>query len=168
LILCFVYFYTTNYTSTIEEAANKANIEYDEIYQTMNIKNRILILYGLDEDEVFSVGLLKKNWLGYKWIMGSGSGQVNKFDVPVSLATANLPSENGGDAENLISVNYGTIYQNEIEKLNVIYKDQNLKSAVIIETKLGRRWFSLSDSPINGDPQIIGLNKDGEEIYINY
>lgn len=168
LILCFFYFYTTNYTSTIEEAANKANIEYDEIYQTINIKNRILILYGLDEDEVFSVGLLKRNWLGYKWIMGSGSAQVNNFDVPVSIAMANLPSENRGDVEIFISVASGTIYQNEIEKLNVIYKDQNLKSAVIIETKLGRRWFSISDNPINGDPQIVGLNKDGEEIFKNY
>jgi hypothetical protein len=168
LLLCFVYFYKTNYTSTIEEAANKANIQYDEIYQAMNIKNRVLVFYGLDEEEVFSVGVLKKDWLGYKWIMGSGSAQVNNFDAPVSLAMANLPSENRDDVDIFISVAFGTIYQNEIEKLNVIYEEKHLKPAVIIETKLGRKWFSLSDNPISGDPQIIGLNKDGAEIFKNY
>lgn len=164
----FAYFYKNNYTSTIEKAAYKANIQYNEIYQTTKIKNRILILYGTDEDEVFSVGLLKKNWLGYKWIMGSGSGQDSSINIPVSIAIANLPFESHGVVDSFVSIAFGTVYLNGIEKLDVLYNDQNIKSATIIDTKLGRRWFSISDSPINGDPQIIGINKEGKEIYRNY
>ncbi|GAA0384916.1 hypothetical protein [Paenibacillus motobuensis] len=168
VLMYFSYFYKNNYTSTIEEAANKANIQYDEIYQTSKVKNRILILYDTDENEVFSVGLLKKNWLGYKWIMGSGSGQVSGINVPVSLAIANLPVEHHGEVSSFVSIAFGSVNLNEIEKLNVQFKDTKIKSATIIDTKRGRKWFSISDNPVNGDPQVIGINKKGKEVYRNY
>jgi len=172
IVIAFIYSaveYTNNYTSSIEEAAQKANIKFDEIYVKTETKERILIVYGDTEEEVFSIGLLKKNWLGYQWIMGSGIGDNTNAIMPaVTIAITNLPLENNGEINDLVSVVYGSILSDQINQLSVRFNEMEIKTTEIIETSLGRKWYAISDSPINKDPQIIGLNKEGKEIYRNY
>lgn len=158
-----------NYTSSIEEAAKKANIKFDEVYTNTKTKDRILIIYGNKENEEFSVGLLKKNWLGYQWIMGSGIGENSKGRIsPVTIAMANLPMENHGMSNDFVSVAYGSVVSDQIAKLNVRFGDKDIKAATIIDTSMGRRWYIVSDNPIQKDPQVIALNKEDKEIYRNY
>jgi hypothetical protein len=172
IVIAFIFSvleYKNNYTSTIEEAAKKANIKYDEIYVRTETKDRILIIYGDNEKEVFSIGLLKKNWLGYQWIMGSGIGKDTKANLPpVTIAMTNLPMENHGNIDDLVSVAYGSVLSDQITQISVRFDEMEIKTAEIIDTSMGRKWYAISDSPINKDPQIIGIDKEEKEIYRNY
>lgn len=44
------------------------------------------------------------------------------------------------------------------------YKDQGITDATILETSKGRIWFSFSDSPVNYDPEVTRIYKDGREL----
>lgn len=168
-LLYAAYSYKSHYTSTAEEAALKANIPFDDIYAMTETKDRVLILYGEKENEVLSVGLLKKNWLGYQWIMGSGvGGHTEAITPPVHLAIANLPLDNPGTSNEYVSVAYGSIVTEQIAHLHVQFDGEPLRTAEVTDTSMGRKWYALSDNPIQKDPQVIATNKEGTEIYTNY
>lgn len=175
LVCCLImlmgaaYFFNrgnTAYTSTIEEAASKARITYDEIYETVEVKDRTLIIYGEDQDEMLSAGLLQKDSDGYQWVMGSGSGQANRVSEPVTVSFANLPLENG-DAKEYVSVALGSVNADDIAELSVQWEGQKPVTATIIETKHGQRWYVIAEHPINRDPYLTGMNDAGDTVYSN-
>jgi hypothetical protein len=161
--------FINNYSSSIEEAAKRANIKLDVIYDEKITENRVLLIYGDNENKVFSVGLLKKNWFGYQWIMGSGFAETTKAKLPpVTIGFANLPTDNHGASNNFVSVAFGSIISNQITQLTVLFNDSDSKPAKVVETSMGRKWYVLSDKPIDKDPQIIGINNENKKIYTNY
>jgi hypothetical protein len=56
------------------------------------------------------------------------------------------------------------INDDSINKLMIKYKDQDIAEATIIETKKGRIWYCFSDTPVGYDPEVIRIDKDGNEI----
>ena len=161
LTLLFTY-YNSNYIASIEDAINKANISYDSILHTVE-KNGYSIVF-LGDGDGLSAGLLKKGFLGYKWIYGAGSKQFNENFI-LTRMFANLPTKNQGDDHELVSLTFGVINDNEIKDLKVMYRDKEMKKATIIETENGRIWFCFSDEPFGYDPEVIRVYHDGEEIY---
>lgn len=175
LVCCLImlmgaaYFFNrgnTAYTSTIEEAASKAQITYDEIYETVEVKDRTLIIYGEDQAEMLSAGLLQKNSDGYQWVMGAGSGQANRVSEPVTVSFANLPMENV-DPEDYVSIALGSVNADDIAELKVQWDEQEAKTATIIETNHGRRWYVIAEHPINSDPYLTGIDHAGDTVYSN-
>lgn len=161
--------FINNYSPSIEEAAKSANITLDVIYDVQITENRVLLIYGDNENKVFSVGLLKKNWFGYQWIMGSGFAENTKVKLPpVTIGFANLPTDNHGASKNFVSVAFGSILSSQITQLTVLFNDSNSNPVKIVETSMGRKWYVLSDKPIDKDPQIIGINNEKKKIYSNY
>lgn len=167
LLISFIN-YKNKYNLTIDESIKNAYINYDEIFYKTNIKNRILVVYGLHDEDVLSVGLLKKNWLGYQWITGSGSSQNDEGNLDATLAISNLSMGNHRHREDYVSVAFGSINSNDIDKLDVEFENNKRNAATILDTSMGRIWFAISDKPIGGDPQIIAINNNGDEIYRNY
>ena len=166
LLLSGMYYYNEKYVPTIEGAIGKTSITYDEIYHVTETKNRTVILYG--EDDALSVGLLKKTIFGYKWIFGSGSVHFESGQPPVSLSITNLPLENRGDTEHYVSVSFGVIRDDRIDQLQVKNNHQDTVIANMVDTPKGRIWYSFSETPINADPQLTGLDRSGNVVYDNF
>lgn len=146
--------------TTVEEAMNYAGIDYDEIYYIIeNIGNNI-IFYG--KDDIFSVGLVTKNRSKYQWIYGFGSKQFNETDQILTRAFTNLPTKESANDDELVSLTFGVINDEDIEELKIQYKDQLLRDATIIPTSKGPIWFCFSDTPVNYDPDVVRIYKNGE------
>jgi hypothetical protein len=73
------------------------------------------------------------------------------------------PKEIESDDE-LVSLTFGAIYDDSIEKIKIKYKDQNITEAKIIETNKGRIWYCFSNTPVNYDPDVTRIYEDGTEI----
>lgn len=165
LILTFVgaIYYKTNYIGSIEEAIKRSGTLYDEIYKITERKGRDIVIYG--KDDILSAGLIKRTIFGYRWIYGFGGKQFNEKERALTNAFSNLPTETRGNNGEVISLAFGVVNDTNINKLKIKYKDQDVKEATMIETSKGVIWFCFSDSPVNYDPNIIGLSKSGETIF---
>lgn len=153
-----VVYYKTNY-KTLDEAIIESNVRMDEIFHTTEHEGQTIIFYN--EEDVLSVGLIEKTILGYRWRFGAGS---KHFDVENRVLTrmfSNLQPRNMKSDEQLVSLTFGVIYDDSIEKLSIKYKDQDITDATIIETSKGRIWYCFSDTPVNYDPEVTRVYKDG-------
>ncbi len=159
-IVSFVY-YKTNY-KTLDEVLSESNVPIDEIFHTTEHKGHTVILYG--ENDILSVGLIEQTPLGYRWGYGAGSKQFNVEDQILTRMFSNLQPRDIKSDDELVSLTFGVIYDDSIEKLLIKYKDQDIIEATIIETRKGRIWYSISNTPVNYDPDVTRIYKDGTEI----
>lgn len=162
VIFIYIQYKESNDSGTIEEAMVKSNINYDEIYHITEKRGYTIVFYG--KDDGLSVGLITKTRSGYRWIFGAGSKQFNEGERILTRAFSNLPTKNYGNDNEIISLTFGVINDEEIKNLKIQYKDQDLMDATIIPTSKGRIWFCFSDTPVNYDPDVIRVNKNGETV----
>ncbi|SDX06448.1 hypothetical protein [Paenibacillus sp. CF384] len=156
-----VVYYKTNY-KILDEAISESNVPIDEIFHTTDYKGYTIIFYG--NDDTLSVGLIEKTPLGYRWGFGAGSKMFNEDNQILTRMFSNLqPREIKADDE-LVSLTFGVIYEDAIEKIKIKYKDQSIADATIIETNKGRIWYCFSSTPVNYDPDVTRIYKNGTEI----
>lgn len=149
-----------DFYTTIEEAMIYSNIDYDEIYYVIENIEYNIIFYG--EDDILSVGLVTKQRSKYKWIYGAGSKQFNETDQILTRAFSNLPTKKSGNDDERVSLTFGVINDDDIKELKIQYKDQIERAATIIPTSKGPIWFCFSDTPVNYDPDVVRIYKNGE------
>jgi hypothetical protein len=160
LIVSVVY-YQVNY-KTLEDAINETNVPIDDVYHTTERKGHTIIFYG--QDDILSVGFIEKTFLGYRWVIGTGSKSFNVGDQILTRSVNGLRPRDTESEQELISLSFGVLNDDSINKLMIKYKDQDIAEATIIETKKGRIWYCFSDTPVGYDPEVIRIDKDGNEI----
>ncbi len=160
LVLSVVYYNMNN--MTLEEAISDSNVPIDQIFHSTDYKGHIIIFYNYDD--ILSAGLIGKTPLGYRWGFGVGSRMFGEEKQILNRGFSNLHPKDIKTDDELVSLMFGVIYDDSIEKLKIKYKDLNITEATIIETNKGRIWYSFSDTPINYDPEVIRIYKDGTEI----
>lgn len=161
LILVFIValtFYKLNYRN-LEEAINDSNVPMDEIFHTLDYKGQTIIFYG--KDDTLGVALIEKGFFGYRWNFGVGSHHLNVEDSMVTKSLSNLYSKNYKSDEDIVTLTYGGINDPSIEQLKIKYKDQDFTEATILETRKGRIWYCFSETPVNYDPEVNIIYKDG-------
>lgn len=156
-ILSVVY-YKSNY-KTLDEAISETNVPIDEIFHKIDYKDHTIIFYS--KDDVLSVGLIEKTHLGYRWGFGAGSKQFNEENRILTRMFSNLHPKDIKSDKGLVSLTFGVIYDDAIEKIKIKYKDQDITEARIIETSKGRIWYSFSNTTVNYDPEVTRFYKDG-------
>ena len=156
-----VVYYKTNY-KTLDEAIAESSVPIDGIFHTTDYKGHIIIFYS--KDDVLSAGLIEKTFLGYRWGFGAGSKMFNEENQILTRAFSNLQPRKIKSDDELVSLTFGVIYDDSIEKIRIKYKDQNITEATIIESNKGRIWYCFSNTPINYDPDVTRIYKDGTEI----
>ncbi|WP_419873403.1 hypothetical protein [Candidatus Pristimantibacillus sp. PTI5] len=154
-----VVYYKSNY-KTLDEAIRETNIPIDEIFHNIDFKDHTIIFYG--KEDVLSVGLIEKTHLGYRWSVGAGSKHFNEENLILTRMFSNLHPREIKLDEDLVSLSFGVIYEDALEKIRIKYKDQDLTEATIIETSKGRIWYSFSNTPVNYDPEVTRFYKDGK------
>lgn len=159
-ILSVVY-YKSNY-KTLDEAISESNVRIDEVFHTTDFKGQTIIFYG-GEGDFLSVGLIERTLLGYRWGFGSGSKQFNEENQILTRMFSNLQPTNIKSDEDLVSLTFGVIYDDALEKIKIKYTDQDINEATILETSKGRIWYSFSNTPINYDPEVTRVYNDGTE-----
>ncbi|WP_391209618.1 hypothetical protein [Psychrobacillus sp. L4] len=159
-IICIVY-YQMNY-KTLEEAIKESNVPMDEIFYTTEMKGNTIIIYG--DDNNLSAGLIEKSFFGYRWSGGAGGEEFNRNDSILTKSFTNLLPRRSSSIDDYVTIAMGVINDDEIEKLLVQYKNVESTEATILDTKRGRIWFSFSQTPINYDPEVIRIYKDGTKI----
>ncbi|GIP31819.1 hypothetical protein [Paenibacillus sp. J2TS4] len=157
-----IQYYSAKYVGTVEEAIAQTNITYDEIYHMTEKRGHNILFYG--EEDHLSAGLITKSRLGYQWIYGFGSKLFNEQDRVLTRAFTNLPTQTSGDVSELISLTFGVINDDRIDKLLIQHKDQPIMEATIIPTSKGRIWFCFSETPVNYDPEVIRIDANGKEV----
>lgn len=65
--------------------------------------------------------------------------------------------------DELVSLTFGVIYDNALDKIKIKYKAQELTKATIIDTDKGRIWYCFAKAPINYEPEVTRVYKDGTE-----
>jgi hypothetical protein len=153
-----VFYYKSNY-KTLDEAISETNVPIDEIFHNTAYKDYTIIFYG--KEDVLSVGLIEKTHLGYRWGFGAGSKQFNEENRILTRMFSNLHPRVMKSDKDLVSLTFGVIYDDAIDKIRIKYKDQDITDATIIETNKGRIWYSFSNTPINYDPEVTRFYKDG-------
>ncbi|MDX5475964.1 MAG: hypothetical protein LPK00_10570 [Bacillaceae bacterium] len=162
IIITVATFYKINYKN-LDEAIKESNIEMADIFQITEYKGHTIIIYG--NDDLLSVGLIERTLLGYRWGYGFGSKQFNEEDRMLTRAFSNLnPKEIKSDHE-LVSLTFGVINDPSIEEILIKYKDKDFTEATIIETSKGRIWYCFSEDPVNYDPDVKLVFKDGTTKY---
>lgn len=161
VVVVSVVSYQLSYNS-LEEAIEKSNVPVDEIFYTTEKKGNTIIIYR--HENILSAALIEKGFFGYRWCCSSGSEDFNQKDLILTKSVTNLLPHGSEPEKDYVTITKGVINDNEIEKLLVQYKNQKSNEATIIETKQGRIWFSFSENPINYDPNVIRVYKDGTEV----
>ncbi|WP_391201379.1 hypothetical protein [Psychrobacillus sp. L4] len=161
LLFVTVLYYQKNF-KTLEKAIKGSNISIDEIYYSIEKDGNAIIIYR--NADFLSAALIEKNFFGYRWCCGSGSEDFNQNDSILTKSFTNLLSCGSVSKEDYVTIAMGVINDEGIEKLLVKYKDQASAKATIMETTNGRIWFSFSETPINYDPDVIRVYKDGTEV----
>lgn len=137
---------------------SKANIEMDEIFHTTDYKGHTIVFYG--KDDILSVGLIEKTFLGYRWSIGFGSKQFNEAGPMLTRAFSNLQPRNIKSDEELVSLTFGVINEPTIKKVKIKYKNKNFNDATIIDTNKGPIWYCFSGIPVNYDPEVQVVYED--------
>jgi hypothetical protein len=153
-----VVYYKSNY-KTLDEAISESNVPIDEIYHNTDFKDHTIIFYS--KDDVLSVGLIENTRLGYRWGFGAGSKHFNEENQILTRMFCNLHPRDIKSDDDLVSLTFGVIYDDAIEKIRIKYNDQDITEATIIETRKGRIWYSFSNTPVNYDPEVTRFYKDG-------
>lgn len=155
-----VVYYKMN-DKTLDEAIRESNVRMDEIFDTVDYKGHTIIFYG--QDDTLSAGLIEKTPFGYRWGFGAGSKQFNVDDQILTRMFSNLQPRNIRSDDELVSLTFGVINDDSIEHIKMKYKDQETAEATIIGTSKGRIWYSFSNAPVNYDPEVIRIYRDGTE-----
>lgn len=161
LVIGFVVVNKTN-AKTLDEVIQEHEIE-DVFYSTVQ-KGNTIIFYSSDNEYNLSVGLIEKTFWGYRWGSGFGSSLFDGHDQLVRKAFSNLMPRSYNFEEDLVSLTFGVIHDDDITGLKIGYKNQYYVEATVIDTALGRIWFSFTDTPVNYDPKAIRIYEDGHEI----
>lgn len=157
------FYYSNHYVSSIEKAMEKSNIKYSEIFHIEKNIDYQLVFYG--NNDILSVGVVKNTIMGYEWIFGFGSKMFNENEQKLRHAFSNLPTKKYGNDQELISLTFGVIYDKNIDKLQIKYKDQEPKETTIVETAKGTIWYCISDAPLNYDPSFVGIFNNGGVVF---
>ncbi len=160
VLIVTVMYHQTNY-KTLEDAISESNIPIDLIYHTTENKGHTIAFYG--KDDILSVGLIEKNFFGYHWVIGTGSRSFNLNDQIITRSFNNLYPRDWDSDGDLVSLTFGVINDDSIDELLIKYKDSGFSKATIIEIPKGRIWFSFSERPVNSDPEVLRVYKDGSE-----
>ncbi|MDZ7543781.1 hypothetical protein GNF83_21970, partial [Clostridium perfringens] len=123
---------------TLEEAVHESKVPIDEIFHITENKGHTVIFYG--KDDMLSVGLIEKNLLGYHWVIGYGSKSFNIENQILTRSFSNLHPNEMKSHQDLVSLTFGAIIDDSIEKIMIKYKNQDIAEATIIETTKGRIW----------------------------
>lgn len=154
-------YYNINY-KTFDEAISESNVSIDEVFHTTDYKGHTIIFYG--ERDTLSVGLIEKTLFGYRWSIGVGSKMFNEENQMITRMFSNLHPREIRSDDDLVPLVFGIINDDSIDKIKIKYKDQNITEATIIETSKGRIWYCFSDTPINYDPEVQMIYRDGTAI----
>ncbi|KQL54197.1 hypothetical protein AN964_12295 [Heyndrickxia shackletonii] len=160
VLLIFIFiltYYKVNYKS-FDEALSESNVSIDEIFHTTDYKGNTIIFYG--KDDILSVALMEKTPLGFRWGNGAGSKLFNEEGI-LTRAFSNLQPRHIKSDKELVSFTIGVINDPSIKEIKIKYKDQDIKDATIIDTSKGRIWYCFSESPVNYDPEVKVIYKDG-------
>jgi len=162
LFLVFISFIVSLYISnnnvgvSIEEAMKE--IKYQKIYHIEKLNNEAIVFYK--NNSVLSEGYLRKNSIGWKWIIGGGSLELESSKDLSWNYTAN---------DKKLPVFFGIIRTPKI--VNVKIKELETgnaeKSAKIIKLEDDLKLWFVSAEKLIEDLSfiIIGVTSEGEEIY---
>ncbi len=154
-----------DYTNTVEETMDKANISVKQILHKVTIDKGILVFYeSINYPDSYNVGLVEKSFLRYKWVCGVGVYDLNT-EPDLRYGYSNLGKFEQNKSFYDFPILHGVINNTKIEKVKVRLKDVQLKDATIIETQLGRLWYLFLDKEMDYRPKVIGMDTNGKSIY---
>ncbi|WP_195575545.1 hypothetical protein [Paenibacillus sp. 1001270B_150601_E10] len=136
------------------------NITFDEVFYITKEKGFNIVFFG--KDDLLSVGLVRETGSSYEWIYGTGSKQFNESPCILTRSFANLLTGRVRNDSELVSLTFGVLNDNDIETLQIEYKDQKARAAAIVPTSKGRIWFCFSDPPIHADPAVRRIYQNGD------
>ncbi|MFC7751577.1 hypothetical protein ACFQWB_16800 [Paenibacillus thermoaerophilus] len=82
----------------------------------------------------------------------------------MTMTGSNLHPRKIKSDEDWVHLTYDVIHDDAIDKLMIRYRDQEPKEAAIVETGKGRIWYRFSDTPVNADPEVTRIYKDGTAV----
>ena len=142
-------------TETIEEAMEKADIRFNEIVYKAEYLDSIMILYTTPD--TLSAGQLKRNLLGYKWVLGGGSGHFEEEDDATWSITNFTPEPN---SLNNISLAKGVVHNSAIQQMTLHFEREDVEATFIPYGGV-RIWYAFSKAPIPGMPDVTIVYEDG-------
>lgn len=145
-------------SQTIEGAMAKVNVTFSKILYKADLQNESIVFYTNNNE--LRVGLLKKNFWGWKWIFGGGSVDFDSKDK-IDWVYCNL----GTSPQNLIPVFYGLNFEEHIKQIKIKGLTDKFKNAQIVNTELGQIWYVISGKPLKPPLTIIGLSDEGKILY---
>lgn len=166
IILITLIRYKISYVDTIEKGMENANVQFSEILKIHDTKVGSLVFYVRpDSPKTISAGFLEKNILGYKWVYGSG---VADFDDKYPLTYKYFKVNEVGNKNQLYSLGimYGTITDKNIKKIQFKSRVGNVESTQIVESNLGRFWYSIVKNGEWTGNDIIGMDDNNNIIKI--
>lgn len=164
LILVLIILETLS-KNTIMDAMKDADVHVNQILHKVECDKGTVVFYELEEHpNGCNVGLLEKSLNKYKWVNGS---VVDDFfeenDLSWCLSGIGKSYEIGNTDE--IQVAHGVVTNEDIAQVTVALKDEEAKSAEIVDTDLGRIWYLFINEGISYKPDIAWLDSNGEMVY---
>ncbi|GKX30786.1 hypothetical protein SH1V18_32660 [Vallitalea longa] len=151
--------------NTITDAMNDANIHVHQILHKVDCDKGTLVFYELEEHpNGCNIGLLEKSLNKYKWVNGAVVDDFSE-EEDLTWCLSGIGKSNEIGNPDALQVAHGIVTNDNIVEVTVALKDEEAKSAEIVDTDLGRIWYFLMEKETNHRPDIAGLDSDGEIVY---
>ena len=142
--------------SSIEKAMQSENINFNEILYEVEYDSHHTIVFYTNTNFIYSA-LIKKSIFGYKFQQSSGS-DLYPEDFIASWSVSNYNNLKSDDK--VVTVAKGLLFDEEVETM-ILHFPHGDEPVEIVETSIGRIWFSSPKVPINSGPEVTFTYKDG-------
>lgn len=152
-----------NYAGTLENAMKGSR----QILYTKDTEKGIVVFYEpvINPNSV-NTALIKRNLFGYYWVHGTGT---DSFDSKCAMTYgySNIGESCEADSPKAFPMVHDIITNDNIEAVEVQLSDGSNIKADIIQTKLGKIWYTFLTKQTSYTPKITGTGKDGKVIFTN-
>lgn len=163
VIIVVMFSYLNTFSATVEKSLSKKNVEFSKIVAEVELKEGILVYYYDELNQSYASSLVTKSIWGYKWFTSFGNWSTNNQDEIVWMVS-NRQVEIGYDFDFYIA--QGIFNNEKIEKILISPNRDNEREVTnIVKGELVNFWYYISDTPLDGGPDLLGLSKDNVVIY---
>ena len=131
------------------------NINFNEIVYEVEHDRHSIVFYT--NTNFFYSALIKKSLVGYKF-QGSSGTDLYPEDFIASWSVSNYNNLKSDDE--VVPVAKGLLLDDAVETI-ILHFPHGDEPVDIVETPIGRIWYSLPKVPINSSPEVTFTYKDG-------
>lgn len=155
---------TDKYARTIDKSVKNSR---QILYKKETGKGTVVFYEPANHPNSVNVALVKRNLLGFYWGFGSGTAPFDsKESITYSYSNIGESCEEGNP--NAFPIINGIIMDENIQIVKIQLKEGTNIKADIVETNLGRIWYTFLDNQINYTPKITGIGRDNQILFTNY